>query len=80
MFYGSDDTNAAAFPPAAVAAIEVMPQYLAGDENYDAAVLTLAGPLQGYGGATVNRIPFASVGELAAASAKVRRASPRAGD
>jgi len=60
--YGSADT--ATHTAAAVSAVAVAPPYLRGDNNYDAALLTLSQPLAGYPGPTVNRIPFASAGEL----------------
>ncbi|HYI37699.1 MAG TPA: serine protease [Thermoleophilaceae bacterium] len=65
--YGSAEV--ATQSAAAVAAVTVAPQYLAGDDNYDAALVTLAQPLAGYGGPNVNRIPFAGSEELAAAVA-----------
>ncbi len=63
--YGSAD--AAAQAAVGVARVDVAPQYLGLDDNYDAALLTLSQPLAGYGGPTANRIPFASDRELAAA-------------
>ena len=65
VFFGSADTNTQ--QPAAVARVDVTAQYLAGGDDYDAALLTLSQPLAGYGGPQVNRIPFAGAGELAAA-------------
>ena len=49
---------------AAVSGVSVAPRYLAGDNTYDAALLTLAAPLPGYGGARVNGIPFTTAPEL----------------
>ncbi len=63
--YGSAD--AATQSEAGVSAVTVASRYLALDDNYDAALLTLSQPLGNYGGPGVNRIPFASAAELAAA-------------
>ena len=68
VFAGSADQTQQQQAPA-VAAVQPAQEYLAGDNTYDAALLTLSAPLPGYGGATVNRIAFASAGELAGAVA-----------
>lgn len=65
VYFGSAD--AATQNSVGVARVDVAPRYLALDDNYDAALLTLSQPLAGYGGPTVNRVPFAGAGELAAA-------------
>jgi hypothetical protein len=67
VLYGATDTSAQR--SAAVSGITVADGYLGGDSNFDAALLTLAEPLVGYGGPGVNRIAFAGAGELAAAIA-----------
>jgi len=56
--------NAGEQQTAAVSAVAVAPRYLSGDNTYDAALLTLAGPLPGYGGPRVNGIPFTTAPEL----------------
>ena len=65
VWFGSADR--ASQTSASVASVTVAPQYLNLDDNYDAALLTLAQPLPGYGGPNVNRAPFAGAGELSAA-------------
>lgn len=67
VHYGAADAMAQA--AVGVSRVDVAPQYLAKDDNYDAALLTLSAPLAGYGGPGVNRIPFAGSDELAAAVA-----------
>lgn len=59
--------NAPEQQSAGVSSVSVAPPYLAGDSTYDAALLTLAGPLPGYGGPRVNGIPFTTAPELQAA-------------
>jgi len=52
---------------APVYSVLAAPEYVAGDGTYDAALLTLAVPLSGYGGATVQPVRLAGVPELASA-------------
>lgn len=53
-----------------VVGVQPASQYLAGDNSYDAALLTLAAPgIPGYGGATANRVALATTTELAGAIA-----------
>ncbi len=65
VYFGS--ANTASQQAAGVSAVSVEPRYLAGDSTYDAALLTLAAPLPGYGGPTVNGIPFTTAPDLQAA-------------
>jgi hypothetical protein len=70
VHYGSTDrTDNSPSRTATVSAVTVPPQYVAGDGTYDAALLTLSAPLNGFGGATVNSIPFAGSAAVNAAIA-----------
>jgi len=63
--YGS--ATASQQQSAGVSAVSVAPQYLSGDNTYDAALLTLSAPLAGFGGPTTNAIPFTTAPSLQAA-------------
>lgn len=52
---------------AAVYSVLPAPEYVAGDDTYDAALLTLNSPLAGYGGPTVAPVRLAGAAELSAA-------------
>ncbi len=68
VFAGSADTTQQQQAPGVVG-VQPAQEYIAGDNTYDAALLTLGSPLPGYGGPAVNRIAFASAAELASAVA-----------
>ena len=66
IHYENADTNSQR--SVGVTSVNPAPKYVT-DRNYDAALLTLSAPLEGFGGPRVNRIPFAGAGEVAAAVA-----------
>ncbi len=65
VHYGS--ANRSQQLSASVFSVKPAPEYVAGDDTYDAALLTLNAPLIGYGGPTVRPVPLASADQLAAA-------------
>jgi hypothetical protein len=70
VHYGSTDrTDNSAARTAGVSAVTAPAKFLAGDGTYDAALLTLSAPMNGFGGATVNAIPFAGSAAVNAAIA-----------
>jgi trypsin len=70
VHYGSTDrTDNNPARTANVSSVTLPARYLAGDGTYDAALLTLTAPLNGFGSATVNSIPFAGSAAVNAAIA-----------
>jgi hypothetical protein len=67
VHYGSSDTTQQ--QQVGVSGVTIPSQYQAGDRTYDAALLTLSAPLNGFGSATVNSIPFAGSAAVNAAVA-----------
>ena len=65
VYYGN--ANRLQQSAASVRSVLAAPEYVAGDDTYDAALLTLNAPLAGYGGATVRPVALASAAELAGA-------------